>query len=283
MKLIHRKKSTATPRKNCSKPRSALRTPKGDERVVKPCSRAFAKHSRLDDLLALPLLAVEQEMKAKPEQLFAHNTKFALHQAAAWHSSRDNGDLDLYVNAALAGLWKAAKNFDPTRLRNGRFTSLATWYIRRELQLTKRSLRSGISIPVEAEQSRARFLAGEKLGEKTAKRVSSLLEPTSLDGLPLDRLGVDESPDAATLAARASLAREVSDIFATLPARFQLVLKHRLGLNVNKDPKTLAQLGKQLRVTRERVRQIEWKALQLFRRRALKAGLGSEALKLFQK
>jgi len=57
-----------------------------------------------------------------------------------------------------------------------------------------------------------------------------------------------------------------------LPPRERTVIIHRYGLN-GEEPKTLEEIGKMLNISRERVRQIEIKALKRIRKMAVKSGL----------
>jgi RNA polymerase primary sigma factor len=63
----------------------------------------------------------------------------------------------------------------------------------------------------------------------------------------------------------------------TLPERERAVVKLRFGMNGDKDPQSLEQIGKQLGLTRERVRQIETQALNRLAERREVAALGEHA------
>jgi RNA polymerase sigma factor (sigma-70 family) len=60
---------------------------------------------------------------------------------------------------------------------------------------------------------------------------------------------------------------QITRALATLTPRQEIVLKERFGFNEN-EGKTYAEIGKRLNISRERVRQIEWKALRLLRYKA---------------
>jgi RNA polymerase sigma factor (sigma-70 family) len=247
---------------------------------AKLCTKAFAKTATLEELLALPLLTFEEEKHATVEQLFAHNTRFAIQQAS-FYVGHSRDDLQAFISAALQGLWKAAKKYDGDKRRQAKFIGLAKWYVRREFQLLRSSLRSGFSVSIEAERSLAQLKAGAVFGARKTKRIENIAAVCSLDPLPEGRLGRDASPDPAATFAREAMLAEVHALLNGLPKAERFVLSHRLGLAKGGDALTLHSIAAKLGVTRERVRQIEFKALQLVRRRACRAGLDQTALKLF--
>jgi RNA polymerase primary sigma factor len=104
--------------------------------------------------------------------------------------------------------------------------------------------------------------------EKIRETMQVFLEPTSLDNpigdgeTPLGDLIADRQvvpPDAYTH--RYELTREMDRILAVLTPREQTVIRSRFGIGQDQ-AKTLEQVGRNLSVTRERIRQIEAKALK---------------------
>jgi RNA polymerase primary sigma factor len=237
-----------------------------------------ARIKKMEDEIALPLdkleslvteiEAGERQLQLAVKQMIEANVRLVI-SIAKRYTNRGLEFLDL-IQEGNSGLMRAVEKFD---YRKGyKFSTYATWWIRQAITRAIADQARTIRVPVHMIEAInkvnrvSRQLLQEYGREPTAEEMSVKLDmpvdkvksvmKASLEPVSLDRpIGEDED---------SNLGDFIEDTFSTLTRREEKVIRLRFGLG-DGTPRTLEEVGTIFKVTRERVRQIEAKALRKLR------------------
>jgi len=257
------------------------------------------KLSRLEKIIQLPISEIkdinrrmsigEAKIRRAKKDMVEANLRLVI-SIAKKYTNRGLQFLDL-IQEGNIGLMKAVDKFEYRR--GYKFSTYATWWIRQAITRSIADQARTIRIPVhmietinklnrvsrQMVQEMGREPTPEELGERMdlpedkVRRVLKIAkEPISTEtpigdeeDTTLGDFIEDTSIDAPDIAAiEENLQGATDDILGSLTAREAKVLRMRFGIGMNTDH-TLEEVGKQFDVTRERIRQIEAKALRKLR------------------
>ncbi len=264
----------------------------------------------LREIGRIPLLTPDEEVElanriaegdeAARERLITANMRLVV-SIAKHYVGRGMPLLDL-IQEGYSGLIKAVEKFDHTR--GYKFSTYATWWIRQSITRSIADQARTIRIPVHMVEriSRVKKMQTKLLHDRGQEpsvdelarelnmpvdKVQEVMriaqDPVSLEA-PVgeeedsnlgDFIPDEDAPAPIDTAMKSVFKDELNKALNTLPEREREVLKFRYGVGYDR-AHTLEEVGRQFRVTRERIRQIEAKAL-----RKLRSQSKSKSLKVF--
>ena len=253
----------------------------------------------LKEIGRVPLLTSEEEVElatrmadgdpAAQKRLAEANLRLVV-SIAKRYVGRGMQFLDLIQEGNL-GLIKAVEKFDHTK--GFKFSTYATWWIRQAITRAIADQARTIRIPVHMVETinKVKKVSSQLLHknghEPTAEEIAEELEmpadkvreimrvaqePVSLE-TPIgeeedshlgDFIPDEDAPAPADAASHTLLKEQLAEVLQTLTPREEKVLRLRFGLEDGRS-RTLEEVGKEFNVTRERIRQIEAKALRKLR------------------
>ena len=230
---------------------------------------------------------IMQEGEVARDMLINHNLKLVVSIAKKYFVGANLSFLDL-IQEGNMGLIKAVEKFDPDK--GFKFSTYATWWIKQSIRRAIHDQSRTIKIPVYILESQnkihraKRVLLQEYGREPTYSELSEYLGMTEKKIIEIDSYGQetisidakvgeeqdsslsefiadDETPTPEQYTFQEHLKKEIKELMKRLDEREIRILVLRFGLD-GEAPRTLEDISKEFDLTRERIRQIETKALR---------------------
>lgn len=277
-----------------------------------PAQQMDATRIYLSEIGFSPLLSAEEEVyyarlaqsgdESGRKRMIESNLRLVV-KIARRYMNRGLAFLDLIEEGNL-GLIRAVEKFDPER--GFRFSTYATWWIRQTIERAIMNQTRTVRLPIHVVKEinvylrAARKLAHRLDHEPSAEEIAELLdkpiedverllrlnERTASVDVPmghdsdrslLDAIPDENNPDPSDLLAEDDVQSNLDDWLDQLNDKQRDVVERRFGLH-GKKTCTLEEVGQEIGVTRERVRQIQMDALKRLREILEREGYSEEAL-----
>ena len=239
---------------------------------------------------------IQQGDKEALKKLILANLKFVV-SIANKYKNLDVPLLDL-INQGNIGLLEAAKRYDPSK--GTKFITYAVWWIKQAIVQALNEQGSTVKLPVKHTNYLYKINSATEKLTKELGRVPSTKELSEVTSIPEDEIeevlmasksylsldnyiGNEEDKtflesleDEDTNVEKAIIAKtlksSIDEIISSLDPREAEIIMKRYGFD-GESPKTLEELGESMGVSRERIRQLENRALEKLRKKALKKRL----------
>jgi RNA polymerase sigma factor (sigma-70 family) len=239
------------------------------------------------------LQAAIKEGKRAKDTFVEHNLRLAMDTAARYSRSQTRMEYEDLIQEATIGLMRAVDKFDPER--GFKFSTYATWWCRQACQRAIANSGRAIRLPMHVEADVRKLAAVVEEFESREDgfnrrdlayflewdmdkldNVWSHMENTRLESIDnaitegsslqhVDTLIDTNAINVEEAGMEASFAQSIMNALSVLPERELQVLKMHHGLGEEEHALTLQEIGERMGLTRERVRQLEAKAIARLR------------------